>query len=111
MIEVVFVELLSLMAPAISPEPTPLGELRSFKVFEPAPETMKALVNFKRPEPDWSMVAPPVVPERSIKRFVVSPVPEYTRTPAMVRLPILSVEFATSTGAPKELDAKELTNP
>jgi len=111
MIEVVFVELLSLMVPAMSPEPTPLGELRSFKVFEPAPETLSALVNFKSPEPDWSIVAPPVVPERSITRFVVSPVPEYTSTPAVVRLPILSVEFATSTGAPKELDAKELTNP
>ena len=36
---------------------------------------VKALENFHKPVPEWSRIAPPVVPARSITRSVLSPVP------------------------------------
>jgi hypothetical protein len=72
--EVVFIELLLTMAPAISP--LPAVEPCSTNVLEPAPVAVKDRTNFSNPVPDWSSTAPPVVPERSIARLVVSPVPE-----------------------------------
>ena len=60
--------LLLTMAPAISP--VPAVEPRRVSVLIPAPVAVKALVNFNSPVPDWSRVAPPVMPARLITRLV-----------------------------------------
>ena len=70
---VVFVPLLSTMAPLISPEPA--VDPCKVSTFAPAPEAVRSLVILSKPVPDWSIVPPPVVPARSITRSVVSPPP------------------------------------
>ena len=71
--EVLLVPVLFTMAPAISP--VPAVEPCSVSVLLPAPVAVKALVNFSRPVPDWSSVAPPVVPARLMTRSVLASAP------------------------------------
>ena len=58
------------MEPAISPVPV-VDPVRVSDLF-PAPVTVKLLVNFSSPVPDWSRIAPPVRPARLITRSLVS---------------------------------------
>jgi hypothetical protein len=50
----------------------------------PAPDAVLAPVSFSSPVPDWSIVAPPVVPFKSSTLSLVSPVPVYFSVPVVV---------------------------
>jgi hypothetical protein len=100
--------LLLTIAPAISP--VPAVEPCRVSVLAPAPVAVKALVNFNSPAPDWSSVAPPVVPARLITRSLVSPEPVYLSVAAVPPVPMAMVPLGTVVGAPTAL-APPLTLP
>ena len=89
------------MAPAISP--VPAVDPCKVSVLAPAPVAVSALVNFKSPVPDWSIVAPNVVPARLSTRSVMAAAPVYTRVAAVVALPTSIVPTVASAGFPRLL--------
>lgn len=74
-------------------------------VFAPTPVAVHALVKTKSPEPFAVIVAPPVVPARSITLSVVYAPPVYINVPVVVVDPSLIVPSAIVVGAPKLLFA------
>ena len=74
------------------------------KVLAPEPEKVGLLVKLTSAVPDESMVAPPVVPAKSITRSVLLAVVRFkTRVPVLAALPMAMVPRGTVAGAPNEV--------
>src|ERR1043166_765416 len=75
----------------------------SVSVLAPDPLAVNGLVRLSAPVPDASMVAPPVVPAKSIPRSLLWPDPVYCNVPAVAAEPMAMVPFAAVVGAPRAL--------
>ena len=89
-------EEMTLGVPVVPPVPV------SVRLFAPAPVAVTALDKVNAPLPEASIVAPPVVPARSMTRSELSSEERvHLSVPVVVRLPSAMVPEATSAAVPR----------